>query len=111
MTILGGAMLPHAPQFFTMPPTEDRENVEQVRAVAARIGAALKALEPDLWIIIANDHAQQFFHQCAPPFTFHVGGEARGEFAGRKFHWTVASEHAFAIVRELYRSGFDPAFS
>ena len=28
MTVLGGAMLPHAPQFFTMPPTEDRENVE-----------------------------------------------------------------------------------
>jgi 2,3-dihydroxyphenylpropionate 1,2-dioxygenase len=23
-TIVGGAMLPHAPQFFTMPDTEDR---------------------------------------------------------------------------------------
>jgi 2,3-dihydroxyphenylpropionate 1,2-dioxygenase len=26
-TVIGGAMLPHAPQFFTMPDTEDREMV------------------------------------------------------------------------------------
>jgi 2,3-dihydroxyphenylpropionate 1,2-dioxygenase len=111
MTILGGAMLPHAPQFFTMPPTEDRQNVEQVRAVASRIGEGLRLLRPDLWIIVGNDHAQQFFHQCAPAFALHVGGEARGAFAGRTFHWPVASEQSFAIVRELYRSGFDPAFT
>ncbi len=29
MTLLG-AMLPHAPQFFTLPDTEDKENVAQV---------------------------------------------------------------------------------
>ncbi len=111
MAILGGAMLPHAPQFFTMPPTEDVANVEQVRAVAGQIGEGLHALKPDLWIIIANDHAQQFFHQCAPAFTMHVGGEASGDFAGRRFHWPVPSEVAFALVRDLYRSGFDPAFT
>ena len=37
-TVIGGAMLPHAPQFFTMPETEDKANVEQVREVAAEIG-------------------------------------------------------------------------
>ena len=37
-TVVGGAMLPHAPQFFTMPPTEDRATVERVRASAAEIG-------------------------------------------------------------------------
>ena len=30
-TVIGGAMLPHAPQFFTMPETEDRKTVERVR--------------------------------------------------------------------------------
>ena len=35
---IGGAMLPHAPQFFTMPESEDKKNVERVRAVAADIG-------------------------------------------------------------------------
>ena len=109
--IVGGAMLPHAPQFFTLPETEDKENVAQVQAVAARIGDALKALRPELWITVSNDHAFQFFQKVAPPFTFHVGGEARGEFAGRKFSYRLASELSFRVVRELYRMGFDPAFT
>jgi 2,3-dihydroxyphenylpropionate 1,2-dioxygenase len=110
-TVVGGAMLPHAPQFFTMPDTEDKSVVEQVRKVAAEIGAKLKALKPDLWIIFSNDHAEQFFHNAAPPFTVHVGGEATGEFAGRKFHWKVPSEIGFELVRQLYRQNFDPAFT
>jgi 2,3-dihydroxyphenylpropionate 1,2-dioxygenase len=110
-TVVGGAMLPHAPQFFTMPETEDKKNVQQVRDVAAKIGDRLRALDPDLWIIFSNDHAEQFFHNAAPPFTIHVGGEATGEFAGRKFHWKIPSEIGFEIVRQLYRQNFDPAFS
>jgi 2,3-dihydroxyphenylpropionate 1,2-dioxygenase len=104
-------MLPHAPQFFTLPDTEDKGTVEQVRAVAADIGGKLRALRPDLWIIFSNDHAEQFFHQAAPPFTVHVGGEASGAFAGRSFRWQVPSEIGFEIVRQLYRQGFDPAFT
>jgi 2,3-dihydroxyphenylpropionate 1,2-dioxygenase len=110
-TIVGGAMLPHAPQFFTMPETEDRATVERVRGLAADIGEKLRALKPDLWMLFANDHAEQFFQNVAPPFTIHVGGEARGEFAGRKFHWRIPSEISFALVRDLYRQGFDPAFT
>jgi 2,3-dihydroxyphenylpropionate 1,2-dioxygenase len=110
-SVIGGAMLPHAPQFFTMPDTEDKANVEHVRSVAADIGNRLRALDPDLWIIFSNDHAEQFFHQAAPPFTIHVGGEASGEFAGRKFHWKIPSEISFELVRALYRQNFDPAFS
>src|SRR5215218_8993731 len=71
-TVIGGAMLPHAPQFFTMPETEDKKVVERVREVAADIGRKLRALNPDLWIIFSNDHAEQFFHTTAPPFTVHV---------------------------------------
>jgi len=78
-TVIGGAMLPHAPQFFTMPDTEDEALVAHVREVAADVGKRLRALEPDLWIIFSNDHAEQFFHTTAPPFTVHVGGEATGE--------------------------------
>jgi 2,3-dihydroxyphenylpropionate 1,2-dioxygenase len=104
-------MLPHAPQFFTMPDTEDKAVIEKVRQVAADLGEKLKALKPDLWIIFSNDHAEQFFHNAAPPFTVHVGGEATGEFAGRKFHWKVPSEIGFEIVRQLYRQNFDPAFT
>ena len=110
-SVIGGAMLPHAPQFFTMPETEDRATVERVEAVAKEIGARLKALEPDLWLIFANDHAEQFFHNVAPPFTVHVGASASGNFAGRNFHWKVPGEIGFEIVKGLYRQGFDPAFT
>ncbi len=110
-TVVGGAMLPHAPQFFTMPDTEDKDLVAHVREVAADIGKKLRALKPDLWIIFSNDHAEQFFHTTAPPFTVHVGGEATGDFAGRKFHWKIPSEIGFEIVRQLYRQNFDPAFT
>lgn len=110
-TIIGGAMLPHAPQFFTLPETEDKANVAKVKEVAATIGEGLRALKPDLWIIFSNDHAEQFFHQVAPPFTVHVGGEATGHFAGRDFHWAVPGETGLELVRQLYRQGFDPAFS
>jgi 2,3-dihydroxyphenylpropionate 1,2-dioxygenase len=110
-SVIGGAMLPHAPQFFTMPETEDRATVERVRMVAAEIGARLKAMAPDLWIIFSNDHAEQFFHNAAPPFTIHVGDEARGAFAGREFRWKVPSAIGFELVRQMYRQGFDPAFT
>jgi 2,3-dihydroxyphenylpropionate 1,2-dioxygenase len=110
-SVIGGAMLPHAPQFFTMPETEDRGTVERVREVAGEIGARLKARRPDLWVIFANDHAEQFFHTAAPPFTIHVGDEANGAFAGRNFHWRVPGEIGFEIVRQMYAQGFDPAFT
>jgi 2,3-dihydroxyphenylpropionate 1,2-dioxygenase len=109
--VVGGAMLPHAPQFFTMPDSEDREGVARVRRAAAEIGSRLRALRPDLWIIFANDHAEQFFHTAAPPFTVHVGAEAKGEFADRRFHWRVPGEIGLEIVRRMYEECFDPAFT
>ena len=110
-SVIGGAMLPHTPQFFTMPETEDRDTVERVKTAAAEIGTRLRALRPDLWIIFANDHVEEFFHTAAPPFAIHVGAEAKGEFAGRRFHWRVPGEIGFEIVRQMYAQGFDPAFT
>lgn len=110
-SVAGGAMLPHAPQFFTQPDTEDRATVERVRTVAAGIGERLRELKPDLWILFSNDHAEQFFHHVAPPFTVHVGASAQGEFAERRFHWDVPGSIGFELVHELYRQGFDPAFT
>lgn len=109
--VLGGAFVPHAPQFFTMPETEDKATVERVREVAGRIGKALAALEPDVWIVIANDHVNQFFLHCTPAFTLHMGGRVKGSFAGRDFFYTVASETSHALIRHLQAEGFDPAFT
>jgi 2,3-dihydroxyphenylpropionate 1,2-dioxygenase len=111
MSVLGGVLMPHAPQFFTLPETEDKATVERVRALAAENGRRLAALKPDVWIVIANDHANQFLLHCTPAFALHVGPEARGQFAGRSFRHPVASSLSLALVEHLQREGFDPAFS
>ena len=109
--VLGGVAMPHAPQFFTLPETEDRDTVEKVRTLAGEIGGRLAALEPDVWIVVANDHANQFFLRCTPPFTLHLGGEVTGGFAGRRFHHRVAGDTSLGLFRELQAQGFDPAFT
>jgi hypothetical protein len=79
-TVIGGAMLPQAPQFFTMPETEDKAVVEKVRAVTHKIGTKLRARKPDLWIIFSNYKVEQFFPNIVP-LPVHVGAEGSGEFA------------------------------
>ena len=110
-SILGGAFLPHAPQFFTEPETEDQAVIGRVRDLGADIGAKLKALNPDFWIIIGNDHVEQFFLHATPAFTLHMGGEAAGSFAGRDFKYRVAGDDSLALIRHLQGEGFDPAFT
>lgn len=109
--VLGGVLMPHAPQFFTLPETEDKAMVERIRTLAGEIGARLAALEPDVWIVIANDHANQFLLHCTPPFAFHLGAEVKGSFAGRRFDHVVAGDRALKLIRHVQEEGFDPAFT
>ncbi|MBV8167705.1 MAG: hypothetical protein JO021_12995 [Alphaproteobacteria bacterium] len=110
-SILGGVMMPHAPQFFTLPDTEDKATVERVRVKAGEIGKRLAELRPDVWIVIANDHANQFLLHCTAPFTLHMGNQVKGAFAGRTFDFRVASALSLALIQSLQEAGFDPAFS
>jgi len=109
--ILGGALVPHAPQFFSLPDTEDRAIVDRVRLGLGEVGARLSALQPDFWIIVANDHANQFLLHCTPPFCFHLGAEVGGSFAGRDFHFSIASDAAMRLMRHMQDEDFDPAFT
>lgn len=109
--VVGGVCMAHAPQFFTLPESEDKATVDRVMELAAANGEKLKALNPDVVIAIANDHANQFLLHCVPSFTLHRGAEATGSFAGRDFRWPVAAEASTALLRYLQDEGFDPAFS
>ena len=109
--VLGGALVPHAPQFFSLPETEDKATVERVRKVMGEVGTRLKALKPDVWLIVANDHANQFLLHCTPPFCFHLGTEAAGSFVGRQFKYKIASDTAMRLTEYVQGEGFDPAFT
>ncbi len=109
--IVGAAAVPHAPQFFTLPPTEDHDQVARVHERMAAVGERLRALEPDLVVVIANDHLDNFVLHCVPPFTVHCGPVARGTFAGRDFAWPIPAGTPAALLRSLQSQGFDPAYS
>ena len=109
--VVGGVCMAHAPQFFTLPETEDKDTVERVRSLAAENGQRLKALEADVTIVVANDHANQFLLHCVPSFAIHRGKEAVGHFAGRDFRFDVDSETATDLITYLQDEKFDPAFT
>ena len=53
--IIGGVCMAHAPQFFTLPDTEDKKTVAKVKRLAQANGKKLKALKPDVYVTISND--------------------------------------------------------
>ena len=109
--VVGGVCMAHAPQFFTLPETEDKGTVDRVRELAEENGRRLAALKPDVTIAIANDHANQFLLHCVPPFALHRGKVAEGSFAGHDFAYPIASDISTALVRYLYDENFDISFT
>ena len=62
----------HAPQFLTQPDTED---AQQLAAVFRALGALKERLadtRPDVVLILANDHVENFYLDVVPPFTVYV---------------------------------------
>jgi 2,3-dihydroxyphenylpropionate 1,2-dioxygenase len=108
--IVGAAIVPHAPQFLTLPETEDRAQVARVNAAMREIGDCFRALDPDLVVVISNAHCDDFVVRCVPAFAVHCGARA----AGSGLHsgwWPIDGEAGYALVRELLDLGFDPAFT
>ena len=78
--ILGGICTTHAPQLWTLPDSEDPSVIARVRTVNQEIGKKLKAMKPDVCIVIANDHADQFLLHCNASFIIHIGKNAINQF-------------------------------
>lgn len=109
--VVGGTAVPHAPQFFTLPPTEDHDQVARIEALMGQIGEKLRRLEPDVVVIVANDHLENHMLHTVPSFTVHCGAEVAGSFSGRDFRWSIPSDTAAQVLGGLQDEGFDPAFS
>ena len=107
---VGAAVVPHAPQMLSLPKSEDAAQVARVRAVMQQIGDAFRAMQPDLVVIIGNDHGDDFILRSVPAFMIHCGPRAAGR-DGHHGHWAVDGESGLALVRALQDEGFDPAFT
>ncbi|MCW5684717.1 MAG: hypothetical protein KIT85_09975 [Pseudolabrys sp.] len=108
--IVGGAAVPHAPQLLSVPKSEDAEQVARVRAAMGRIGEGLRALKPDLVLLISNEHGDQFILDAVPAFMVHCGARAMGH-DGHKGWWSVDGSSGYDLVRALQDENFDPAFT
>lgn len=107
---VGAAAVPHAPQMLSLPKTEDAAQVARVRDVMKRIGDGFRAQDPDLVIVIGNDHGDDFIVRSVPAFMFHCGPRAAGK-GGHKGWWAVDGEAGYGLVELMQEEGFDPAFT
>src|SRR5260370_39791771 len=103
--IVGAAIVPHAPQFLTLPATEDKTQVARVNAAMLEIGDKFRALDPDLVIVISNAHCDDFVVRCVPAFAVHCGTRAEGS-GGHSGWWPIDGAAGYALIEELLEQGF-----
>jgi 2,3-dihydroxyphenylpropionate 1,2-dioxygenase len=108
--IVGAAIVSHAPQFLSRPDTEDLDQVARVQTEMLAIGDRLRALQPDLVIVMSNAHADDYVVSCVPPFMVHCGDRAQGHFKHRGW-WPLQGEAGYRIVEGLLDENFDAAFT
>lgn len=108
--IVAAAIVPHAPQLLSMPETEDLDQVARVKAKMQQIGDEMRALEPDLIVVISNSHGEELVVDCVPALMIHCGDRANG--AGKhKGRWQVDGEAGQQLTSLMMDEGFDPAFT
>ncbi len=108
--IIAAAIVPHAPQLLTLPETEDHDQVSRVKAKMRLIGDEMRALDPDLIVIISNSHGEELVVDCVPSLMIHCGDRANG--AGRhKGRWLVDGDAGQQLTSLMMEEGFDPAFT
>src|SRR5205823_11053110 len=108
--VIGAAIVPHAPQFLTLPETEDKAQVARVNTAMRAIGDRFRALDPDLLIVLSNAHCDDMVVHCVPPFALHCGRGAEGSGL-HEGPWPIDGTAGYALLRQLLDLGFDPAFT
>ena len=108
--IVGAAIVPHAPQFLTLPDTEDKAQVGRVNEAMRALGDKFRGLDADLLSVLSNAHCDDFVTSCVPAFALHCGATAEGSGLHRG-GWPIDGAAGYALVRELLDLGFDPAFT
>src|SRR5436190_7914947 len=104
--VVGAAIVPHAPQFLTLPETEDNAQVARVNAAMRAIGDQFRALDPDLLIVLSNAHCDDMVVHCVPPFVLHCGRHAQGSGL-HEGAWPIDGAAGYALLRQLLDLGFD----
>lgn len=104
------AAVPHAPQLLSVPDSEDPDQIDRVKEAYRRIGALVTEADPDILIVLSNDHGDNFATTVVPPFFLHCGSRFEDNNHLTDFSWPLLGDDALKIVADLYEEGCDPAF-
>ena len=87
--------LSHSPLLglSTLPEPVDR----RLRDALARTAAAVREWSPDLIVLVAPDHYNNFFHELMPPFCLGTEAEAIGDYGTPAGPLRVAEAEALAL--------------
>ena len=108
--IIAAAIVPHAPQLLSLPETEDLDQVTRVKAKMRQIGDEMRALDPDLIVVVSNSHGEDLAVDCVPALMIHCGDRANGA-AKHQGRWLVDGEAGQQLTALMMEEGFDPAFT
>jgi 2,3-dihydroxyphenylpropionate 1,2-dioxygenase len=101
-----------APQAVTSKPTlEQQQRLRQDAEKAyATLRSDLKAANPDVLIVVANDQFVNFFFNVIPTFFITLANEVKGQFTRHRFQYKNDKELGRAILRTGLENGIDFAF-
>jgi 2,3-dihydroxyphenylpropionate 1,2-dioxygenase len=110
--IIGMVGMSHSPFATMLAPPAPSAPGGRFLSDAARVADAVRALAPDVAVVIGPDHFHGNFYDVMPPFVLGVADtEGFGDFNSRRGPLPVASPLAWSIRDGLAADGFDVALS
>src|ERR1700730_7048912 len=99
----------HTPLMYRGPASIETE--QRVKTAFERLGAFVKAFEPDYVIQFAPDHFNGFFYDLMPSFCVGAGAVSLGDWGGGTGPLDVPEDAAIALVEHLRADDLDVAVS
>jgi 2,3-dihydroxyphenylpropionate 1,2-dioxygenase len=99
----------HTPLMYRGPASNETE--QRVRTAFERLGAFVKAFEPDYVIQFAPDHFNGFFYDLMPSFCVGAGAVSLGDWGGGTGPLDVPEQTALELVDHVRAEDFDVAVS
>jgi len=110
--IVMGAALSHSPLMNVNIPLDAKEAVDAYRRMACALGEKIRVVNPDVLIVIAQDHFRTTFYNNMPAFLIGVGDVARwGDWRGSKGPLNTDTALARHIAKDMYQRNFEPSVS
>jgi aromatic ring-opening dioxygenase catalytic subunit (LigB family) len=117
--IVGAFATSHSPGISGFPDLVEARQAERIHAALAELRRRLEAVRPDAIVAVSNEHFTSFFLNNYPAFCIGIADSYLGPASAEMASFLKVAQRTYpgqaelgrALLRELLRAGFDPAFS